>query len=126
MAKKRIIYGIITLILLITEVIIALYVHDNFIRPYIGDMIVVILIYTIIRIVIPEKVVWLPLYVFLFACFTEFMQYINIVKLLGLEGNRVISIAVGSVFDWADVICYGIGCILLGIYEIMRIKMAKK
>ena len=62
---------------------------------------------------------------FMVGVMTLFIAQI-VVKLLGLEGNRVISIAVGSVFDWADVICYGIGCILLGIYEIVRIKMMKK
>ena len=35
--NKRIAYGIATFILLIIEVLIALFVHDAFIRPYIGD-----------------------------------------------------------------------------------------
>ena len=43
-----------TVILLLTEVLIALYVHDAFVRPYIGDVLVVIVIYTFIRIFVPE------------------------------------------------------------------------
>lgn len=35
---KRIGYAIATVILLLTEVLIALYVHDAFVRPYIGDI----------------------------------------------------------------------------------------
>ena len=119
MAKKRIIYGGITLCLLVIIMLIALYVHDDFIRPYGGDVLVVVLIYFIIRTIIVDKAPLLPLYVFLFACFTEFMQYINIVELLGLQDNRVISIAVGSVFDWADVLSYGVGCFLMGGYELI-------
>jgi hypothetical protein len=42
-------YGILTLLLLVTEIVIALYVHDAIIRPYIGDLLVVILIYCCMR-----------------------------------------------------------------------------
>ena len=42
--KLRLLYVIGTLLLLVTEVLIALYVHDSIIRPFIGDMLVVILI----------------------------------------------------------------------------------
>ena len=66
MQMKRLLYAIITLALLVVEILIALYIHDDFIRPYIGDVLVVIVIYTFIRIIIPEKIKLLPLYVFLF------------------------------------------------------------
>ncbi len=33
--KIRILYAVATLLLLLTEVFIALYVHDDFIRPYV-------------------------------------------------------------------------------------------
>ena len=59
--NKRIAYGIATFILLIIEVLIALFVHDAFIRPYIGDVLVVIVIYTFVRIFIQERFVFLPL-----------------------------------------------------------------
>ena len=64
---KRIGYAIATVILLLTEVLIALYVHDAFVRPYIGDVLVVIVIYTFIRIFVPERCKLLPLYVFYFC-----------------------------------------------------------
>ena len=117
MAKKRILYAFAAILLFLTEVLIALFIHDNFVRPYIGDVIVVILIYCMIRIVIPEKMTLLPFYVFLFACFTEFMQYLHIVELLGMQEHAFFRILIGMVFDWSDILSYGIGCILLGIYE---------
>ena len=64
---KRLCYAITTSVLLVIEVLIALFVHDNFVRPYIGDVLVVIVIYTFVRIFIPEKCRLLPLWIFVFA-----------------------------------------------------------
>ena len=41
--KRRIVYALIALGLLAVEVLIALFVHDNFIRPYVGDVLVTVL-----------------------------------------------------------------------------------
>lgn len=120
--RKRLIYAAITLILLVTEVLIALFVHDAFIRPYIGDVLVVVVIYTFIRIFIPEKCRLLPLFVFLFAAGVEALQYFEIVELLGLGNNRFFRILIGSVFDFNDILCYGVGCLLLGVYEVISRK----
>ena len=115
--KRRITYLIATIILLCIEVIIALFIHDSFIRPYVGDILVVIVIYTFIRIFIPHKFRLLPLYIFVFAATVEVVQLIRIVEVLGLENNRFLSILIGSTFDIKDVICYAIGCGLLVLYE---------
>lgn len=116
---KRVIYAALTLILLITEVLIALYVHDAFIRPYIGDVLVVVVIYTFIRIFIPEKCPLLPLWVFIFAAGVEVSQYFHIVELLGLGNNRFFRVLIGSVFDFKDILCYGAGCAILGGHEVL-------
>ena len=110
---KRIGYAIATVILLLIEVLIALYVHDAFVRPYIGDVLVVIVIYTFIRIFVPERCKLLPLYVFIFAALVEFSQMFHIVEVLGWQDNRFLSVLVGSVFDWKDIQCYAAGGILL-------------
>ncbi len=116
--KKRLFYVVVTIALLAVEVCIALFVHDNFVRPYIGDVLVVVVIYTFIRIFLPEKVKLLPLYIFLFAAGVEVLQYFKIVQLLGWQDNRFLAVLVGSVFDVKDIVCYGVGCLLLGIWEI--------
>lgn len=115
--KMRICYALITLVLLVIEVMIALFVHDNFIRPYIGDVLVTVLICTFLRIFIPKGVKLLPLYVFIFAAGVEILQYFKIVEVLGLADNRFLSILIGSVFDIKDVVCYGIGCALFFLGE---------
>lgn len=116
--KKRIIYAVATLLLLFIEIIIALYVHDDFIRPYLGDVLVVILLYTFIRIIVPEKCRLIPLFIFIFAAIVELLQLANIVEILGVEDNRFLNILIGSVFDIKDILCYVVGCVILCIYEL--------
>ena len=120
--NKRVLYAVATLLLLFIEIIIALYVHDDFIRPYVGDVLVVIVIYTFIRIIVPEKCRLLPLYIFIFATGVELLQLANIVEILGVEDNRFFMILIGSVFDIKDIVCYAVGCVILCIYEWMRVR----
>ncbi len=115
MRSRRVTYFVITIVLIIIEVLIALFVHDNIIRPYVGDVLVVAVIYTFIRIVIPDKVKLLPLYVFLLGTFVELMQYVNMVELLGLQDNKFFSVLIGTTFDIKDIVCYGVGCLLIAI-----------
>ena len=124
--KIRIYYAAATVILLAIEVFIALFVHDDFVRPYIGDVLAVIVVYTFVRIIVPEKCALLPLFVFIFAVCVEVLQYFDLVTLLGLENNRFLKILLGSVFDLKDIMCYAIGCALLGIYEIGGRKLWKR
>ena len=121
--KKRIIYLTATIILLIIEVLIALYVHDNFVRPYVGDMLVVLVVYAFVRIFIPERIKLLPLWVFIFAVAVEILQWFHIVDILGLTDSRFFSVLIGGVFDVKDILCYGVGCILLGGYEYLTRKI---
>lgn len=120
--RLRIRYTLLFVVLLVLLALIALYVHDGFVRPYVGDMLVVILLYWFVRIFIPTGCRLLPLYVFLFAACVEGLQYIRLLERLGLEGNRLAHIVFGSVFDWKDVGCYGVGCLLLGSWEYGKAK----
>ena len=120
--KKRILYAVATLFLLLIEVIIALYVHDDFIRPYVGDVLVVIVIYTFIRIIVPEKCKLIPLFLFIFAAGVELLQLANIVEILGVADNEFLKILIGSVFDIKDIVCYAVGCVILCMYEWVRVR----
>lgn len=116
--KKRLGYFVATIIIFLIELLIALFMRDKFIRPYVGDILVVVLIYTFLRSIFPEKPRLLPLYVFLFAAGVEALQEIRIVELLGLQNNRFFSVLIGTTFDWKDIVCYGVGCALLGMWEV--------
>ena len=111
MYKKRLSYFLIFCSLMAVEVCIALFVHDSFIRPYVGDMLVTLLLCCMARVVIPDQVRLLPLYVFLFAACVEIGQYFDVVALLSLEDNRLIFIALGRTFSWLDLVCYAVGCV---------------
>jgi len=114
--KLRITYALIFIAILLIEIIIALFVRDKFVRPYVGDVLVAVLICCLCRVCIPNKVTALPIYVFLFATAVEVTQYFDIVKLLGLENNKLVSTLLGRTFSIADILCYAFGC--LGFYLI--------
>lgn len=115
--KKRLGYILAFTILLITEILIALFVRDDFIRPYGGDILVTVLICAAVRIVFPTGVRLLPLWVFLFAAAVEIGQYFNFVTLLGLGNIAFFRILLGSTFSPADLICYAVGCVLFLLGE---------
>ena len=111
MKNRRFTYLAIFGLLLAVEVCIALYVRDAFIRPYVGDMLVTLLLCCLIRVIIPCRARLLPLYVFALAACVEIGQYFDMVSLLGLSDNRILSIALGRTFSWPDLICYAVGCV---------------
>ena len=43
--NKSFFYAICFVVILVVEIIIGIYVRDNFVRPYMGDALVVVLIY---------------------------------------------------------------------------------
>jgi hypothetical protein len=118
--KKRLIYLIATIVIFSVEVAIALFIHDRYIRPFVGDILVVILVYCFVRLFFPTGIRLLYLYTFLFACFVEFMQYLHIIETIGLSDNAVARTVIGTSFDWRDILCYAIGC--LGIRWLERKK----
>lgn len=110
--RLRIGYGIAFLAILAVEVLIALFVRDSFIRPYMGDVLVTVLICCFVRIFFPTGSRLMPLWVFLFAAAVEVGQYFDFVSLLGLSGNTFFRIVLGSTFSPADLLCYAVGCAL--------------
>ena len=116
-SRLRLIYGVLFFVILTIEILIALFVRDNFVRPYIGDVLVTVLICSFARFFIPEKIKILPLLVFIFSALVEIGQYFDFVKLLGLDDNVFISTLLGRTFSLADLICYGVGCLLFAIFD---------
>lgn len=98
-----------TVALFLTEVFIALFVNDQFIRPFVGDVLVVVLIYCFLRIFLNFSTWKIALGVLMFAFVIETLQYFDFVKVIGLENNRIISIALGRTFSWLDILAYLVG-----------------
>ncbi len=114
-------YLLLTIILLLTEVCIALFIKDTIVRPFVGDVLVVILIYCFFRIFLNTSHWKLAFGVLLFACVIEILQYFDYVRLLQLENNRVISVILGRTFEWLDFAAYLTGfLIILGVEKIVQ------
>lgn len=110
-------YFFVAIILFITEVLIALYVHDAIIRPYVGDLLVVILIYCFVKAFLNTPVTPTAIAVLLFAFGIETAQYFNIVKVLGLEKYTIARVVIGTSFEWIDLLAYTTGIIMVIVTE---------
>ena len=106
-------YFIITLLLFGIEVIIAKFFHDQIIRPYFGDFLVVILIYCFVKSFFDTPALSTAIAVLIFSFSLEMLQYINIVTKLGLEHSKLARTVIGTSFEWIDLIAYTVGIALV-------------
>jgi Protein of unknown function (DUF2809) len=110
-------YFYLTLILLLIEIFIGVYVRDSFVRPFFGDVLVVILVYCFIQSFWKIQPVKAMAGVFVFACVVEGLQYLNIVDKLGLRPYKLLVIILGSSFDWGDILAYAVGSAIVILTE---------
>lgn len=117
-------YFVLFLVLLLVEILIALYVRDSFIRPYGGDVLVVILIYAFSRSFV--KWHWLPMAVamLLVAFAVELSQYFHLIRLLNLQDKTWAHWVLGSSYHWLDLVAYFAGFALIVVGELIH-KRAK-
>ena len=116
--KKRIIYGILTVMLLGIEILIGMFAH-GWIRNYVGDVLVVILLYTLARTISPEKPkTWfiLPTAILVFSFAVEFLQLWGFCDRFGIT-NKLLRIIIGTGFSVMDLISYAIGILPCFIAE---------
>ena len=79
-----------------------------------------ILIWCVVRIVIPDRFVWLSGAVFLFAVVVEVSQIFPLCDVLGIE-NRLLRTLMGTSFAWGDIVAYLAGCaVALAVDLILR------
>jgi len=119
-------YFLLFLVVFATEVLIALYVKDDFVRPYLGDVLVVILIYCFVKSFLKIKVEIAALAVLLFAFLVEFCQYLNVVDYLNLRSNAIARTVIGTSFSWLDMLTYIIGIAIVLVAERMTVRMGKQ
>ena len=100
------------LLIFVIEVIIALFVNDSIIRPYGGDILVVILMYYFFKSFVKMNPLPLAVGVLLFAYAVEIGQYFNLVELLNMQDNIIMRTVIGSSFSWGDMVCYTLGAII--------------
>ncbi len=98
-----------TVFLLTVEILIGNFIHDSFVRPFIGDVLVIILIYCLLKTFWKIRVRLAACSVLAFACTIEVLQYFKLVNPLGLQQYKLLVIILGATFDWNDILAYVIG-----------------
>lgn len=111
-------YFVIAIAVFLSEILIATKLKDVFfVRAYLGDVFVVMLIYYFIKAFINFEPVKLIIGIFIFSCLIEFLQYFHFGELLGFKDNRIMMIVLGNSFSWIDILCYFAGCVILYFIE---------
>lgn len=119
-------YFLFAAILFIIEVLIAAFVRDSFVRPYVGDYLVVILIYCAIRSILDAPVTNVSIGVLLFAYVIEVSQYFQLVDILGLQNNIIAKTVIGYGFEWIDLMAYTLGIFTILVLERNTLNNKKK
>lgn len=124
--KTHSIYLSLTLALLATEILIALYVHDGFIRPFFGDFLAIIFVYSTLMSFGRRSVFRMALASLAISYGIELLQLFHFVEITGLDRYRFLKILIGTSFSWFDVLAYtvGFGCILFAEKLISNRNMA--
>lgn len=110
-------YFFISVLIFLIELSIALFNFNNFIRYYLGDILVVILIYTSSRTILNSDIKITAFAILIFSFTTEIFQYFGGVTLLGLKNNTIARIIIGTTFSWIDLLAYSIGFGIIIILE---------
>ena len=111
-------YFVATIVIFLVELSIAtVFKNWFFVRAYLGDVIAVMFLYTLILSFIKvENKNLVILGVFVFACLLEFGQYFHVAELFGFKKGSIMYIVIGNSFAWEDILCYFAGCVLLYIF----------
>ncbi len=119
-------YFLLTLLLFVIELLIGFFVHDQFVRPYIGDMLVVILIYCFIKSFCNTSVWATAIGVLIFSYTVEILQYFKVVEMLGLQKFAIARIIIGTSFSWLDLLVYSIGIAIVLWVELKFVQEKNK
>ncbi|MFZ0491468.1 MAG: DUF2809 domain-containing protein [Salegentibacter sp.] len=106
--------------LLVLEILIEEFAHDDFIRPYLGDFLVVILLYCFLMALTNVSVLKGLIAVLAFSFAVEFFQLINIVKVLQYQPPKIVMIMLGSSFSAWDLLTYTLGIAFAASVEFYR------
>jgi hypothetical protein len=106
-------YAAAALVVFAVEVLIALFVRDSFVRPYLGDSLAVVLVYLALR----ARVVPAVLVALWVAFAVEFGQLLGVLDLLGLRSNQVARVLLGTDFAVEDFPAYSAGALAVLVGE---------
>lgn len=108
-------YGALTVLLLSTEVLIALHVNDLVIRPFLGDFLATILVYCFCKTLAPSRK---PAnFAYGLSLGIELLQATPFLSFSGLDRCPPAAVVLGSHFSWIDVGMYTLAFAVLKALE---------
>lgn len=110
-------YLIIALLIFLIEVYIAFVIKTGFIRYTLGDYLVVILGYALIRGCTNLKVLTSAMVMLFIAFVIEFLQLTPFLSYFNLENNLTAKLIFGTTFQVDDLIAYTLGIITILLIE---------
>ena len=119
-------YAVAALAVFVIEVLIALFVRDAFVRPYLGDALAVVLVYLALRSVTGLGVGSVLAIALAVAFAIEAGQAVHLLDGLGLTRSRLARVVLGGVFDVRDLVCYGVGAFAALVVELARKRFARR
>ena len=118
--RVRIGAGLAAAVLLGIEILIGMYAH-GWVRSYLGDVLVVMLLYALVRLVLPDRPAYgrkLPAVILVFAFCVEFLQLWGFCDRFGIT-NRLLRIIIGTGYSNIDLLCYALGILPCIAAELM-------
>lgn len=124
--KSRLPYIIGFLLLVAVEVCIGVFYFNHFIRSYIGDVIIVWVLYCLFRSFVPKKFssYAVAVGILVFSFIVEFLQKAHIADILGVK-NELLRIIIGTSYAAEDLWCYAAGTAVT-LIEIFLYQQLKK
>lgn len=113
-------YFLLASALLVTEILIALFAHDQIIRPYGGDVLATIFLYCLVRSVVVARPGRALLAALLVSYLIEGLQFFDLLTRLGWQHWRLARIVLGSRFAWGDMLAYTLGALVVLALESRR------
>lgn len=109
-------YFVIAIFLFSVEIAIAILKFNPFIRGFLGDVLVILLLYSFLKIFIRNNVFKTAISILAFAFFVELLQHFEFAKKLQIQSEVFLTI-IGSVFDVWDLVAYTLGFLLILLIE---------
>ena len=109
--RARLFFLLVAVVILAIEIYIAVFVKGGFVRHYLGDVLVTVMLYAFGRAVFKTAPKILAFEIFAFSLFIEILQYLKVLEILDIH-NLIIRIVFGGTFDVSDIVCYALGCLL--------------
>lgn len=115
MLRFNLVYFVLAVLLVATDILIVDSLHDAVIRPYGGDLLWGIFLYCLVRCLVNSPVVPTAIAVLVFCYAEETLQYFHLADRLGFRKPSLMRTLIGTSFTWVDMLCYtlGIGMVLI-------------